>query len=37
MKSAEYKIFDDLSAGGTPGYVFSIRHPDRVWALVAIG
>lgn len=24
------------SAGGPPGYVFSIRHPDRVWALVAI-
>jgi pimeloyl-ACP methyl ester carboxylesterase len=25
-----------VSAGGPPGYVFSIRHPDRVWALVAI-
>jgi pimeloyl-ACP methyl ester carboxylesterase len=24
------------SAGGPPGYVFSIRHPDRVRALVAI-
>jgi pimeloyl-ACP methyl ester carboxylesterase len=25
-----------LSAGGPPGYHFAIRHPDRVWALVAI-
>ena len=24
------------SAGGPPGYAFAIRHPDRVWALVAI-
>ncbi|MDD5085176.1 MAG: alpha/beta hydrolase [Candidatus Omnitrophica bacterium] len=24
------------SAGGPPGYMFAIRHPDRVWALVAI-
>jgi pimeloyl-ACP methyl ester carboxylesterase len=24
------------SAGGPPAYVFAIRHPDRVWALVAI-
>ncbi|GCE07469.1 alpha/beta hydrolase [Dictyobacter aurantiacus] len=25
-----------LSAGGPPAYQFAIRHPDRVWALVAI-
>lgn len=25
-----------LSAGGPPGYQFAMRHPDRVWALVAI-
>jgi pimeloyl-ACP methyl ester carboxylesterase len=25
-----------LSAGGPPGYLFAARHPDRVWALVAI-
>jgi pimeloyl-ACP methyl ester carboxylesterase len=25
-----------LSSGGPPGYVFAARHPDRVWALVAI-
>jgi pimeloyl-ACP methyl ester carboxylesterase len=25
-----------LSAGGPPGYLFAMRHPDRVWALVAI-
>ncbi|MDD5561727.1 MAG: alpha/beta hydrolase [Candidatus Omnitrophica bacterium] len=24
------------SAGGPPAYMFAIRHPDRVWALVAI-
>ncbi|MBU2548824.1 MAG: alpha/beta hydrolase [Proteobacteria bacterium] len=24
------------SAGGPPGYMFALRHPDRVWALVAI-
>lgn len=24
------------SAGGPPGYMFAIRHPGRVWALVAI-
>lgn len=24
------------SAGGPPGYMFAVRHPDRVWALVAI-
>ncbi len=24
------------SAGGPPGYLFAIRHPDRVWGLVAI-
>lgn len=24
------------SAGGPPGYMFAIRHPDRIWALVAI-
>lgn len=25
-----------LSAGGPPAYQFAIRHPDRIWALVAI-
>jgi pimeloyl-ACP methyl ester carboxylesterase len=25
-----------LSAGGPAGYQFAIRHPDRVWALIAI-
>ena len=25
-----------LSAGGPPGYQFAVRHPDRIWALVAI-
>jgi pimeloyl-ACP methyl ester carboxylesterase len=25
-----------VSAGGPPGYLFAARHPDRVWALVAI-
>lgn len=25
-----------VSAGGPPGYMFAVRHPDRVWALVAI-
>jgi len=25
-----------VSAGGPPGYMFAIRHPDRVWALVGI-
>jgi pimeloyl-ACP methyl ester carboxylesterase len=25
-----------LSAGGPPGYQFALRHPSRVWALVAI-
>lgn len=25
-----------LSSGGPAGYVFAARHPDRVWALVAI-
>ena len=25
-----------LSAGGPPGYHFAVRHPDRIWALVAI-
>jgi pimeloyl-ACP methyl ester carboxylesterase len=25
-----------LSAGGPPGYLFAVRHPHRVWALVAI-
>ncbi len=25
-----------VSAGGPAGYLFAIRHPDRVWALVAI-
>src|SRR5579859_7356069 len=25
-----------ISAGGPPAYQFAIRHPDRVWALVAI-
>lgn len=25
-----------LSGGGPPAYQFAIRHPDRVWALVAI-
>jgi len=24
------------SAGGPPGYVFAIRHPERIWALIAI-
>ena len=24
------------SAGGPPGYMFAIHHPDRVWALLAI-
>jgi len=24
------------SAGGPPAYMFAVRHPDRVWALVAI-
>jgi pimeloyl-ACP methyl ester carboxylesterase len=24
------------SSGGPPGYVFALRHPERVWALVAI-
>lgn len=24
------------SAGGPPGYMFAVRHPDHVWALVAI-
>ncbi|MDP4014651.1 MAG: alpha/beta hydrolase [Candidatus Nanopelagicales bacterium] len=24
------------SAGGPPGYMFAVRHPDRVWAMVAI-
>lgn len=24
------------SAGGPPAYMFAIRHPDRVWALIAI-
>ncbi|MDD5156031.1 MAG: alpha/beta hydrolase [Candidatus Omnitrophica bacterium] len=24
------------SAGGPPSYMFAIRHPDRVWALIAI-
>lgn len=25
-----------VSAGGPAGYLFAIRHPDRVWALIAI-
>ena len=25
-----------LSAGGPPGYQFAVRHPDRIWGLVAI-
>ncbi|WP_225739479.1 alpha/beta fold hydrolase [Chlorobium phaeovibrioides] len=25
-----------VSAGGPPGYVFALRHPERVWALIAI-
>lgn len=25
-----------ISAGGPPAYQFAIRHPDRIWALVAI-
>lgn len=25
-----------LSSGGPPGYIFAARHPERVWALVAI-
>jgi len=25
-----------LSAGGPPGYQFAVRHPNRIWALVAI-
>jgi len=25
-----------LSAGGPPGYQFAMRHPNRIWALVAI-
>ncbi|MDZ7577310.1 MAG: alpha/beta hydrolase [Candidatus Nanopelagicales bacterium] len=24
------------SAGGPPGYMFAVRHPDRVWTMVAI-
>jgi pimeloyl-ACP methyl ester carboxylesterase len=25
-----------LSSGGPPGYLLGVRHPDRVWAIVAI-